>query len=323
MNLFDLTVECYGLKRGAIFCFLLLCAGVYSTMATAESLQEYAATCDTEIGATVPSFSCSGGALLPMNGVQGGNCEKPPYLDEAGCYSNSRFSVLHNEGNIRVVALCRHKTRPGGEQFYEDIAVIQTNFDNGATCFYQQFGDDLDGNDIPEPSTGGFWMPPSEIANDDNACVQCHDSGPFIRTPYLTQVNTVKTALAIRKVGGADEQKYWFPGDALTTGAWNGKVFKVKLDNDGSCSGICHLMGANSIDRNSGTSAFFGPRATGAVASENLEEANHHALGYWMNPPRQAPNPEDQDASRALAACASAVDATTVDHCTREVWPRP
>ena len=70
---------------------------------------------------------------------------------------------------------------------YGDIAVIQHNRNNGATCFYQALGN-LDGN-VKAPSKGTSawpWLTPAGTASI--GCAGCHDNGPLIRSPYLTQI---------------------------------------------------------------------------------------------------------------------------------------
>src|SRR5687767_15447984 len=52
--------------------------------------------------------------------------------------------------------------------FRSDVAVIQTNYKTGATCFYQALGENfqekVDGRRVPRPDSvegAAFWMPPS------------------------------------------------------------------------------------------------------------------------------------------------------------------
>src|SRR5262249_53546452 len=122
-------------------------------------------------------------------------CDKPNRLNRE-CDPKSRFQVLKT-GDAYIVAHCRKQGHGSGE--YGDIAVIQYNTKNGATCFYQALGTLPGGKSVPSadpavmpvkaPSSGlsaWHWMKPSGTAFI--GCVACHDNGPFIRSPYLNQV---------------------------------------------------------------------------------------------------------------------------------------
>jgi hypothetical protein len=112
---------------------------------------------------------------------------------------------------------------------------------------------------------------------------------------------------------------YWFGGNEYLD--WNDKVLKVNVENDSKCSGACHVMGANSINRTRGTSAFLGLRATGQVPTTDLEDATHHNdIAYWMRPNLSAPSADSKAASVAIANCANS-GGTTLG-CTLTPWPR-
>jgi hypothetical protein len=122
---------------------LLMAAGIFATQAAhAENLQEYAARCDAATGVSVPAFDCDDPAATevpmthphyaPGSTTHVQTCDKPNRLNSE-CDPGSRFHVLVRTPDAFVVAHCRKKGNAPGQ--YGDIAVIQHNEKNGATCF--------------------------------------------------------------------------------------------------------------------------------------------------------------------------------------------
>src|SRR5262249_29925350 len=101
-----------------------------------DTLEGYAQKCDEAIGVanTVPDFNCDSGTEVPTTHFANGLCDRPNVLNRT-CDPGSRFQVLTNNADAYVVAHCRKEGLSQGE--YNDIAVIQHNRKNGATCFYQ------------------------------------------------------------------------------------------------------------------------------------------------------------------------------------------
>ena len=227
-----------------------------------------------------------------MNGTAGGKCEMPPYLPSAACREGSRLGVQDTtDKNVFIVWLCRKKeVIDPKSNIFDDIAVIQTNFVNGATCFYQRL-DDVDGSKVPAPEDdkAGFWMTPAEAAGEK--CASCHDTG-LLRTPYLTQVGILPKRW--------HTDKYWFPGTDFL--GWNGKVYKIDDKRKPVCTG-CHAMGANAIKPTRGTSTWLGLMATGVNKTDNLaNKFDGHA--FWMKLNRKEPNTSDQADARRMSDCA-------------------
>jgi hypothetical protein len=285
----------------------LLCAPALIVSAAAEDLASYAKKCNQKTLVEVKGFNCLNGAKIPMEGVEGGNCKKPPYLDYATCRSGSRFGVQQADADVAVVWLCRKKKAiDPSNNIFDDIAIIQTNFKNGATCFYQRLGD-VDGSNVPAPldDYGNFWMSPTEAASQE--CASCHDSG-LLRTPYLTQLNVQPNVLPKTR----HKENYWFPGADFA--GWNGKVYKLEGSATTTCSKSgCHIMGANTIDPEVGTSSSLGPQATGAVKTENLEGQ----FAFWMKPNLQAPDPTSKSASELISKCAHG---QKIANCNLVLW---
>jgi hypothetical protein len=280
------------IRNSLPFAILLLA----SLPAQAETLESYAQKCDAAIGVTVPDFVCDDGAPVPTtdDGVPvstipaDGKCDRPNVLNSE-CDPGSVFTTLRDDGNAIVVAHCRKQNVPNTSQRnaagkFGDIAVIQHNKSNGATCFYQALQNSstspgpLDGR-VKAPSKGlsaYTWLPPADTARI--GCGGCHDNGPIVRSPYLTQLATTPGA-KFKLPGSGDVsfnsgQPYYFVGDDFAS--W--KTYKVEVQGN-LCIG-CHTMGVNNIRPGNGTSLDLGIRAT------NLTQAakNPHSptSPIWM-----------------------------------------
>lgn len=285
-----------------------------SARAVDADLKAYAQQCDVAMdGATVPNFNCLDGEELPMVGVEGVACEKPPYLPMAGCFRYSRLGDLGSTDDIGLVFLCRHKKKVlnADVNTWNDIAVIQTNFRTGKTCFYQQLDNKnglLDGH-VLAPSTGDeHWITPKVMAEEDNACIACHDNGAYLRTPYVMQKAADIAGLKNYQRRSKEEQtKYSFPGAEFlfwkSGHNWNGSVYRVSVDYGRVNCGICHTMGSNEVDRTFGTSSWLGLYSTGVDPTPYLA-GSHGDEAYWMRPKQPAPEPDSKVGSETANNCA-------------------
>lgn len=280
--------------------------------ARAESVTEYADMCTQAVGVAVPAFSCTTAHEIPMVGAISGYCEKPPYLPSARCRKGSRLWV-QDTGNpdVAVIGLCRKKgNQAPNDAMFDDIAVIQTNFKNGATCFYQKLDDGgIDGTLVPAPSvnTGDFWYTPEQVRGEE--CASCHDTG-LLRTPYLMQVKADGKPVMPK---GRHTTNYWFPGTVLA--GWNGKVNKIKDTAPKKNCTVCHAMGANTIEPDLGTSTWLGLLATGRKPTKWLAPPPDH-LAHWMKPGRLVPDGQDQVDAQRMSNCAKGAGT----HCSIEPW---
>jgi hypothetical protein len=277
--------------------------------AAAEDPKDYVKACKMEVGIDVEGFDCLDGFEVPMDGTAGKDCAKPPYLTSADCQAGSRLGVqlANDDPDVAVVWLCRKKDDQSGlgDDIFQDIAVIQTNFSNGATCFYQKLGKKLDGRNVPAPREGKFWYTPKEAAAEE--CASCHDTG-LLRTPYLTQVvyheGEKKDQQVLPKK--RHRKNYWFPGEAFRD--WNGKVKKIADTRSPKNCTKCHPMGQNTIDVDFGTSTWLGLLATGVDNTPHLTpDGKYGQKAFWMSPKAQNeghPRPEDEADALRMAACA-------------------
>jgi hypothetical protein len=245
-------------------------------------------------------------------------CDRPNVLNGA-CDPGSRFQVLVNRKNSRgeqvvIVAHCRAKGRPTGT--YQDTAVIAYNETSGDTCFFQDAKPSADdprwpagGVPAPKDDTINFWGSPTDTAGLN--CVNCHDDGPFVRTPYLTQLKgtpatesgqpeipaittaqqqaNAKVPKAIlpgsREVTGNSKQPYRFVGKDFQ--GW--KAYSVSLQDSripgntrNQCTS-CHRMGLSTTESGSariwnseGSTLIFGPLATAPVGPLTQQKKNPH-----------------------------------------------
>lgn len=217
-----------------------------------DTLQQYAQKCDAAIGETVPAFNCDDGQAVPEgrdNGKPYGFsrfCDWPNVLNHE-CDPGSKFQVLKDTDKATIVAHCRTKATPNDGK-YGDIAVIQYSKVNGATCFYQQ----LPSTAVPRlpaqveaPSAGNApWYQPKDTAAI--GCGECHDNGPFIRSPYLAQLAGVTgakfTLPGSHSQSFNDTEPYSFVGDDFKT--W--KAYKVEIT--GNWCTDCHRMGVSNLN---------------------------------------------------------------------------
>jgi hypothetical protein len=273
-----------------------------STMANAESLQEYAQKCDMAVGVTVPDFNCDLGTEVPAPHLHAdGHCDFPNQLHKE-CDPGSRFQVLSdpNDKTAVVVAHCRKQNHSAGH--YGDIAVIQHNRVNGATCFYQALGD-LDG-DVKAPSKGeqSFWMSPADIETVV-PCGMCHDNGAIIRSPYLNQLASDPNALpGANHLSFNKNQPYYYVGSTFSS--W--KAYRVETKDaqgkDNLCIS-CHRMGVNNLRIDKGTARDFSRRAVAAFTSNANKNPDSSESPMWMPPEQDDYNKANEDEAKKIEAC--------------------
>lgn len=232
-----------------------------------ERLEDFSARCDKAMGGVgVQAFDCDDqDATEPPRQEQdgSGNCGAPNVLNHM-CDPGSRFHVLHrNENNdgVYIVAHCRKIGNATGK--YSDVAVIQYNANSGATCYYQALG--TLSHNAPAPISGdtSYWKTPAGTAGIN--CVRCHDTGPFIRSPYLAQLGEVWPYIgdennphnsSAPNLPPPDDN--YLPGTLMNdfAGTWNSSMpysfvglnfqsweaYSLSNSSDATCLG-CHRMG--------------------------------------------------------------------------------
>ncbi|THJ17241.1 MAG: hypothetical protein CAF42_002345 [Nitrospira sp. CG24B] len=296
----------------------------WPNLLAADELAAYAKECDAAIGVTVSDFDVDSrlGTTVPTTNLTpanatypNGTCDRPNVLN-GKCDPGSRFRVLVDTADAYVVAHARKMGLSQGE--YGDVAVIQHNKVNGATCFYQGALADFNLShkaDVKAPSKGvgnpTFWMTPTQIVNSKFPCGSCHDNGPIIRSPYLAQITGPNQLPGAGDVTfNSDGQPYSFVGADFSP--W--KAYKVEVSVNGisnTCNG-CHRMGVNNVSNtgivpNNGTALDLGIKATADSNAANSQESkNPHSVDspIWMVPGQTTFQQASFDAAQAIKQCA-------------------
>jgi hypothetical protein len=258
-----------------------------------QSLPQYAAACDAAISVTVPDFNCDAGTPVPTTNYLNNKCDRPNRLKQE-CDPGSRFQVISNTASAYVVAHCRKQGHSDGR--YGDIAVIQHNKQNGSTCFYQALGD-LDGH-VLAPSKGSPawpWKSPADTASI--RCVRCHDNGPIVRSPYLTQLTGANQLPGAGDFSFNRDQPYRFVGSDFAS--W--RAYKVEIAGN-TCLG-CHRLGtSNMFNDDDGAALDLGIRAT--AMSETAKNPHSAASPIWMTPSQTFYSATNATSAQAMRACA-------------------
>lgn len=168
-----------------------------------------------ELIAEAPPFDCLDGEIIPItvNGkvpaeyTPGMTCDKPAYLPYPGtthgqCTPYSRVRTVRDD-DVQMLLFCRRMfIRPKDDPRFDSIEIIMHNVVTGSTCFFisKNFGEKPEGDDgtrVPPPSeetpppgkvsARELWAPPAEVA--DHGCINCHDSDPWMRTPWIAQTS--------------------------------------------------------------------------------------------------------------------------------------
>ena len=215
---------------------------------------EYADLCEPYVGVT-PTIDCGDGVPIPIlvDGVE--VFEEPPECDnpdfKGSCPVGSRIGSMPGvdaEGNTLPDVVWAFFCRSQGEESLEEgIASVQFighNTVTGATCFFEsadaigqtghidylRWGEDgyLDG-EFPGPDEEGF----DDAFITDSDCSECHQSDPFIHTPWVDQAKdpSDKTKTVLPQTAEVDSP-YWVVGGP------NWDLRTVHIEENGCVS--CH-----------------------------------------------------------------------------------
>ncbi len=167
--------------------------------------------------AEVPPFNCLDGQIVPItvNGktpatyTRHMRCDKPAYLPypektDGQCAPYTRIRAARDD-DIQMVLYCRRMyIRPKDDPNFDSIEAIMHNLKTGSTCFFisKNFGEKpegVDGRRVPPPteeappdgmvSAKELWASPQRIVN--HSCISCHDSDPWVHTPWIDQTQQV------------------------------------------------------------------------------------------------------------------------------------
>lgn len=299
---------------------LLLLAGLIPTTSQAETLFEYGRQCAEQI-AEIPAFSCMAGEEIPIT-VDGKpvpadkapqSCDRPSLLPQADaqsqCVPGSRALVLRDDKTAQISAICRKQVaRPAGSWLFDEINVISHSLKDGKTCWFTAKAKaplsadaGIDGRAVPSPSTlkrpavpaDKVWQTPHQVAWSQPACVNCHDSGPFMYSPYISQTTMLPGdpfGFYQPKAIGEDFRRAW------------AKLQAFGITTRGNTCTACHRMG----NMNSCQVAM--KQSTGNAPQEGGDEwSKRFPQSHWMSPGNlhsQAQWDEQfSDSLKKLAAC--------------------
>ncbi|KQW45389.1 MULTISPECIES: hypothetical protein [unclassified Roseateles] len=297
---------------------LLLLAGTVQ----AETLFEYGRQCAAQIS-EIPAFNCMAGEEIPIT-IDGkpvppqpapARCDKPSLLpqhdkgSQGQCVPGSRALVLRDDTTAQISAICRKQVaRVAGSHLFDEINVISHSLKDGKTCWFTAKakaplteGAGIDGRRVPSPSTlkrpavpaDKVWLTPYQVAFEQPACISCHDSGPFMYSPYIAQTTMLPGdpfGFYQPKAIGADFKRAW------------AKLNAFGITTRGNTCTACHRMG----NMNSCKVAM--DQSTGRGHQEGGDEwSKKFPQSHWMSPGNlhsQAQwNEQFADSLKKLAAC--------------------
>jgi hypothetical protein len=186
-------------------------------------------------------------------------CDRPAWLGYDGttgatqCAPFSRIGEWQNSQGTRFAMVCRrYATRALSDPKFDDINFIAHNPNTGKTCFFNShLGGTEDGTKIPAPDTSTsdkFWLDPAGVR--DASCAQCHDSGPFMHSPWVDQVvdpatnHTLVPRITEDPAYTAQTKYSIFGVESFGTDAASQQIWHQPqhLTDVGSC-GSCHRIG--------------------------------------------------------------------------------
>ena len=175
------------------------------------------------------TFNCLDATPIPTNvTLSDGNvthpettvsaCDEPEYiysLCEAsavpGRVNGPRVTSASNEDGTHWVLLCRKAQASEGA--YNDIAMIGHNPYTGKTCFFQNaLYQQTDGLHVPHPAdkvvseaspqeSASLWEGLHGGLGSGIQCASCHDSDPFIHTPWIDGALKANGDTVVPKMG--------------------------------------------------------------------------------------------------------------------------
>lgn len=297
--------------------------------AQAETLFEYGRQCAEQV-TEIPAFSCMAGQEIPIT-VDGkpvppdsvpADCDRPSLLPQpdaaSQCMPGSRALVLRDDKVAQISAICRKQVAsptPRPAYAFDEINVISHSLKNGKTCWFtakaKAKDQPIDGRRVPSPSTltrqaevagpdgvkappaDQVWLPPAKVAWSQPACVNCHDSGPFMYSPYIAQTTRLP----------GDPFGYYQPkaiGEDFKR-AW-ASLHAFGITTRGNTCTACHRMGnMNSCKVAMQQSTGNAPQPGGDDWSKRFPQS------HWMSPgnlhSRAQWDEQFSDSLKKLAAC--------------------
>ncbi len=309
----------------------------------AETLFEYGRQCAEQV-TEIPAFSCMAGEEIPITvdgrpvpaTTAPGQCDRPSLLpqrdagSEGQCVPGSRALVLRDDKVAQISAICRKQVaRPASSPLFDEINVISHSLKNGKTCWFTakakaplSVSAGIDGRWVPSPSTltrraqaaspegvralpaDKVWQTPHQVAWSQPACVNCHDSGPFMYSPYIAQTTQLPSdpfGFYEPKAIGADFKKAW------------ARLNAFGITTRGNTCTACHRMGnMNSCQVAMDQSTGRGHQEGGDGWSKKFPQS------HWMSPGNLHSKAQwDEQFSESLKQLAACCENPQGAGCTR------
>lgn len=306
---------------------LLLCGAAH-----AETSFEYGRQCAEQV-TEIPAFSCMAGEEIPITvdgrrvppQPAPATCDRPSLLPQqaAGsqgqCVPGTRALVLRDDKVAQISAICRKQVaRPAGSPLFDEINVISHSLKNGKTCWFTAkaqapltAASGIDGRWVPSPSTftrkapppgpdgtkalpaEKVWLTPHQLVTREPPCITCHDSGPFMYSPYVAQTTQLPGdpfGFYEPKAIGEDIKRAWAKLDAFG------------ITTRGNTCTACHRMG------NMNSCQVSMRQSTGMAQQQGGDDwSRKFPQSHWMSPGNlhsQAQwNEQFADSLQKLAAC--------------------
>jgi hypothetical protein len=206
-------------------------------------------------------------------------CDRPAWLDYGDglpCAPFTRVGRYTNSKGSDFVVICRRTdVRDPMDPNFDVMGVVGQNPETGKTCWFNKRAGVTDMSRIPPPNTptaDKFWMDSGDIR--DQACPKCHDSDPWLHTPWIDQVADAQGRPIVPRIGRDKgytlSTKYSiFARESFTVGGptsasdWRQPQH---LTNIGSC-GSCHRIGAAS------TLSTWTARAVGDPSDQDFQDS--------------------------------------------------
>jgi hypothetical protein len=232
-------------------------------------------------------------------------CDRPAWLgyeDEVPgatqCAPFTRVGRYVNARGTRFVVICRRETvRDRDAPVFENINFIAHDPTSGKTCFLNNHldGSSTDGAHVPPPNTptsDRFWMDPGSLSGQ--RCPSCHDSDPWIHSPWIDQALTATGQTVVPRMGQdaayslATKYSILAPDsfahvDAESLRNW---AQPTHLPNVGACAS-CHRIGASM------TTLLFAGRSVGEPEDWQkwlTAPFRSFAALHWMPPEGASPS---------------------------------
>lgn len=237
-------------------------------------------------------------------------CDQPAWLGYDGdtadgatsqCAPFTRIGQYQNSKGTRFIFICRRETvRALADKTFENINFVAHNPTNGKTCYFNNHldGTVTNGAKIPtpdSPTSDVFWMDMGSIVGQ--RCPTCHDSDPWMHSPWVDSAIDKKTGHTIVPKQGEDpaynlQTKYSIFGrESFVVDTQSSKDWKepTMLTDVGSC-GTCHRIGTGM------TLEYWATRSIGEDVDLPLTAAfSTSAKLHWM--------PADTAATNKIKAC--------------------